>query len=65
MRHIVNSMRSLSSSCFRTSAAAGRRLIEKGWDCHEYIATIISGIADYEDGVIDTILCAVQNSRCH
>ncbi|CAN0037159.1 unnamed protein product, partial [Scytosiphon promiscuus] len=39
-----------------------KRLIEKGWDCRNYIATIISDIADYESGVIDTILCAIENS---
>ena len=41
----------------------GRALIEKGWDCHEYLPTIISRIGDHEASVIDTVLCAVENAR--
>lgn len=38
-------------------------MIEKRWDSHSYIATLVSAIGDYEDNVIQTILCAVENSR--
>lgn len=47
----------------RFHAREGRGLIEKGWDCHHYIGTLVSNIDDYEDNVIETILCALENSR--
>lgn len=53
----------LSSPKWTFRAREGRGLIEKGWDCHHYIGTLVSNIDDYEDNVIETILCALENSR--
>lgn len=45
------------------AAAACRALIEKGWDCHgRLLRTLIAKIGDYEEGVIDIILCAIENA---
>lgn len=40
-----------------------RSLIEKGWNCQDYLHSIICMIGDHEASVIDTVLCAIENAR--
>ncbi|CAM9389279.1 unnamed protein product, partial [Ectocarpus sp. 8 AP-2014] len=56
-----------SLSTAKQAAAEGtfdglRALIEKGWNCHAHLATLISDIGDAEEQVIATVMCAVENS---
>ena len=46
----------------RPPFAARRDLLGKGWDCYKYLPTLIDTICNDEDGITDTILCAIENS---
>lgn len=43
-------------------APACRAFIEKGWDCHDILRTLIKQIGDSEEDVIDIVLCAIENA---
>lgn len=49
-------------SCVPRPRPTCRALIEKGWDCHGILCTLIKTIGDFEECVIDIVLCAIENA---